>query len=136
MGIFTPNLIGSEVFPLAPKQEKLYYYVATDGPVNHFDGDVDESFMDDIKRFMKPVLASLKPKNQRKENFLARWENEFEEDWMQKFPYASHRIRERNSQRHWLSMTECSAQSFSFSPNLYEDDQVRYLYLIILKFYF
>ena len=135
MGIFTPNLIGTEVFPLAPKQEKLYYSVAQNGPINHFDGDVDESFVDDIKNFMQPVLASIKPNNQKKHNFLARWDNEFQEDWEQKFPYASHRITERSSNRIWLSATECSAASFSLSPNLYVDNQVS-VNIILLFFEF
>ena len=125
MGIFTPNLIGTEIFPLSPKQEKLYYAVAVNGPINHFDGDVDESFVDDIKRFMDPVLVSLRPNNQTKPEFLVRWENDFDDDWCQKFPYATHRIFERNNIRIALTATESAAASFSLSPNLYVGDQVR-----------
>ena len=108
-----------------------------------FDGDVDEAFMDDIKRFMNPILASRKPKNQQKANFLARWDNEtglqtgsagFETDWLQKFPYASHRINERSSNRIWLSETELSAVSFSTSPNLYADDQVNVFLITGIKY--
>ena len=124
MGIFTPNLIGTSIFPLSPKQEKLYHAVATNGPVNHFDGDIDENYMDDIKRFMAPVLASHRPNNQEKPNFLARWNNDFNQDWQQKFPLASHRIFERASNRIELSTAEQSAAAFSLSPNLYVDKHV------------
>ena len=128
MGIFTPNLIGTSIFPLSPKQEKLYHAVATDGPINHFDGDSDETFIDDIKRFMAPVLASNRPKNQAKSNFLVRWNNDFDQDWTQKFPLASYRIFERASNRIELSAAEQSAASFPLSPNLYVDKQVSILY--------
>ena len=124
MGIFTPNLIGTSIFPLSPKQEKLFHAVATDAPVNHFDGDIDENFIDDIKRFMAPVLASHRPNNQSKSNFLVRWNNDFDQDWQQKFPLASHRIFERASNRIELSAAEQSAAAFPLSPNLYVDKQV------------
>lgn len=124
MGIFTPNLIGTKIFPLPPKQEKMYYAVATDGHINHFDGDMDQPFVDDIKIHMAPILASMKPKNQHKKDFLTRWNNDFNADWNQKFPYASHRIFERSSRRIELTTEEQSAVSFSLSPNLYVDKHV------------
>ena len=124
MGIFTPSLMGTEIFPLSPKQEKLYHAVATDGPINHFDGDNDESFIDDIKTYMSQVLVSRRPNNQKKPDFLVRWNNDFNEDWAQKFPHASHRIFERSSRRIELTAEEQSAATFSISPNLYGDRQV------------
>ena len=126
MGIFTPSLMGTEIFPLSPKQEKLYHAVATDGPINHYDGDTDESFVDDIKTYMAQILVSQRPNNQRKTNFLVRWDNDFDEDWAQKFPYASHRIFERNPRRIQLTSEEQSAATFSLSPNLYVERQVNY----------
>ena len=124
MGIFTPSLIGTEIFPLSPKQEKMYHAVATDAPINHFDGDSDETFLDDIKTHMSAVLVSNRPNNQSKPDFLVRWNNDFNEDWAQKFPHASHRIFERNPRRIQLTADEQSAESFSLSPNLYVEKQV------------
>ena len=44
-------LHGTEIFPLSPKQEKLYYKVATNSTIDHYDGELDQTFLDDIKRF-------------------------------------------------------------------------------------
>ena len=128
--------MGTEIFPLSPKQEKLYHAVATDGPIDHFDGDMDESFSDDIKTFMSQVLVSQRPNNQKKSEFLVRWNNDYNEDWAQKFPHATHRIFERSSRRIHLTADEQAAASFSVSPNLYDTKQVSWNYDCNINFLF
>ena len=86
-------LHGTMIFPLSPKQEKLYFKVATNSPIDHYDGDQDQSFMDNIKLFMTPILESIFPSNQTSETFLCRRRNIFKEDWESKFPLASNRWR-------------------------------------------
>ena len=54
-GQFAPSLHGTTIFPLPPRQELMYYQVATDGNIDHFDGEPDSTFIDDIKTFMGPV---------------------------------------------------------------------------------
>ena len=89
-------LHGSIIFPLSPKQEKLYFKVATNAPIDHYDGDLDPIFVDDIKKFMEPVLESFFPSVQNAQRFLCRRKNYYAQDWKAKFPLASNRIDEFN----------------------------------------
>ena len=95
--LITP-LMGTKILPAAPKQEKLYYNVAMEGNIDHFDGEYDVTFADDIKAYMKPVLQSLHPVCQRRQSFLSRRDNKyFTQEWNEKFPLASIRIMEYNA---------------------------------------
>ena len=93
-GNFIKPLHGTKIFPLSPKQEKLYFKVATDSPIDHYDGETDQTFMDDIKKFMKPILESFLPNDQLHPRFLFRRRNKFLANWRAKFPLASNRIME------------------------------------------
>ena len=97
MGQFCPNLHGTSIFPLPPRQEKMYYNVATNAPLDHMDGELDPIFMDDIKIYMKPILGSLNPPTQNRAGFLSRLDKLVYVDWKTKFPYASHRLQDFNS---------------------------------------
>ena len=89
-------LHGTIIFPLSPKQEKLYFKVANNSSIDHYDGDQDQSFMDNIKLYMEPILESFFPSNQTSPTFLCRRRNVYKEDWEVKFPFASNRIEEQN----------------------------------------
>ena len=71
--------------------------MATNSSIDHYDGDLDQTFIDDIKKFMAPVLESFFPSFQTASRFLCRKRNNFEEDWAVKFPLASNRINEKNA---------------------------------------
>ena len=65
-------LHGTEIFPLSPKQEKFYFKVASNSSIDHYDGELDQTFLDDIKRFMNPIMESLSPEDQKDHTFLNR----------------------------------------------------------------
>ena len=111
------------VFPYAPRQEKLHFLIATDGPINHFDGEPDETYFADVRKYMAKVLAARNPPRQSKENFLCRQENDFAGDWVAKFPFASHRIKEYNAEHAEIPQNERNAASFQHFPAMYEDDR-------------
>lgn len=95
MGMFTPMLIGTEVFPITPKQEKAEFEIATGAPINHFDGDIVEDYIDDIKVHWRQILESMDPICQNDSRFLCRYNNpKFIDQWKVKFPFAKHRILE------------------------------------------
>ena len=96
-GNIVPPLFASNIFPMAPKQEKMYFNVASDTNIDHFDGELDSSFLDDIRTFMQPILDSFMPESQNSNKFLVRRDNpNFVGQWATKFPLASHRILEYN----------------------------------------
>ena len=96
-GNFIKPLHGTKIFPLSPKQEKLYFKVAVETPIDHYDGEQDQAFMDDIKQFMQPILESFLPNDQLQPRFLFRRKNKFLANWRVKFPLASNRIMEYNA---------------------------------------
>ena len=129
-GFITPMLIGTQVFPLAPKQEKLFFTVATDGPMDHYDGEPDHTYLDDIRRYMDPVLAALQPNRQSRPEFLNRAQNDFHADWLAKFPFASHRLFAYCGMRR--QMTEAEMSAFQFTENLYSERVVSYIIIVLI----
>ena len=114
-------LHGSSVFPLPPKQEKLYFNVATDACLDHFDGDLDSTYQDDIKRHMKLVMDSMRPERQKLKTFLTRAENKFfNQEWKIKFPFSSHRLQEFNSMHSEAIDIEKSVGGH-YSPEMYPE---------------
>ena len=119
LGNLVPSLHGSSVFPLAPKQEKLYFNIATDAVVDHFDGDLDSTYMDDIKCYMKRVMDSMHPERQSLRTFLTRAENKFfNREWSIKFPFSSHRLAEYNSAHSDAIEIERNVGGY-YSPEMY-----------------
>ena len=118
-GNLVPCLHGKSIFPLPPKQEKLYFNVATDSVLDHFDGELDPSYQDDIKKHMKLVMDSMRPERQRLGTFLTRAENKFfNQEWRVKFPFASHRLSEYNSAHSEVIDIEKSVGGY-YSPEMY-----------------
>ena len=119
-GNIVPTLFGTSIFPLAPKQEKMYYNVATETSIDHFDGELDQSFLDDIRTFMQPVLDSMAPECQKSDFFLTRRDNKsFVSQWATKFPYASNRILEFNAHHKEPPSIERNAGSH-YTPERYD----------------
>ena len=121
-GILCGPLVGTEIFPLPPRMEKLHYAVAKDLPLDHYDGEPQSQYLDDIKTYMDPILKSQFTSN--RTNFLFRQNNDsFEVDWQRKFPYASHRFGEHNAVRKHIRPEERfnkSSDEFSLFQNYSE----------------
>ena len=115
-GLFCAPLAGTEIFPLPPKMEKVHFAVATDQPTDHMDGEPQYQYLDDIKQYMEPILASYT--NPKKAKFLHRYGNDIENDWEHKFPYASHRFGEFPHVKKELKDTELFQ---SFQPNMFNN---------------
>ena len=121
-GNVCPVLHGTVIFPLPPKQEKVYFNVANDGAIDHYDGDPNPAFMDDIKQHMHYVMASLQPERQTLATFLARTNNfDFNREWREKFPFSSHRLHEHNAMHTEGLEIERNAATLH-DPSLYLDE--------------
>ena len=117
-GLFCSPLAGTEIFPLPPKMEKVHFDVAMDQPTDHMDGEPKYDYLDDIKKYMEPILASYK--NPNKDRFLYRYANDMENDWKHKFPYASHRFGEYPHVKRDVKDSE-QFQGFYNRPDMFEN---------------
>ena len=121
-GILCSPLAGTEIFPISPKMEKLHFAVAADMPVDHFDGEPQQQYLDDIKEYMQPIFASYQLSNRAK--YLHRYKNpNFNEEWATKFPYASHRFKEGNAIRGKVGAEEVFRVTLESNPNLMDEYQ-------------
>ena len=121
-GNIVPVLHGTSIFPLPPKQEKTYFMVANDGKLDHYDGEANQTFVDDIKAYMTSVMATLQPERQQMDSFLNRTENRFfNQEWKVKFPFASHRLHEKNAMHTDGLLVERTASS-NYDPSFYLHD--------------
>ena len=103
-GLICPPLAGTEIFPMAPRMEKIHFAVAADMPLDHFDGEPQQHYFDDIKSYMKPIFKSYQLSN--RDRYLHRFKNaNFDEEWRTKFPFASHRFFEGNAVRQYANVT-------------------------------
>ena len=57
-GLLCPPLWGTRLFPLAAKQEKLHFIAAADGKLEHFDGQPDQAYLEDIQKVMTKTFRS------------------------------------------------------------------------------
>ena len=97
-GLICPPLAGTEIFPISPGMEKVHFAVAADMPLDHFDGEPQQQYFDDIKSYMSPIFESYQLSS--KDRYLHRFKNmHFNEEWAKKFPYSSHRFQEGNAIR-------------------------------------
>ena len=92
-GLFCPPLWGSRLFPLAAKQEKIYFAAAANGKLNHFDGSPDEEYIEDIQKFMKKIFTSWDTKLTTKCPEIRT--TALDDYWRKKFPFASTRFYDR-----------------------------------------
>ena len=119
-GIFCPPLAGTEIFPMAPRMEKLHFAVAAEMPLDHYDGEPQQQFLDDIKEYMKPVFQSYQLSN--KDRYLQRFKNkDFNDEWNTKFPFSSHRFHEGNAIRTTVGANEVFKVNLINSPDLFSD---------------
>ena len=59
MGIFSSPLFGTNIFPLPPKQEKYHFNLMMNEPTDHYDGNPNSKYEDEIRRFMRPQLLAF-----------------------------------------------------------------------------
>ena len=118
-GILCAPLAGTEIFPMAPKMEKVHFAVAADMPLDHFDGEPQQHYFDDIKNHMKLVFKSYQLSN--RDRYLHRFKNyNFDDEWRTKFPFASHRFFEGNAVRGDIGEAEKFKTSLEKNPNLFQ----------------
>ena len=93
-GILCPPLWGTRLFPLAAKQEKLHFIAAADGKLDHFDGQPDQFYLEDIQKIMAKTFRSWDTQpnfeycpDLRSANLAYFWRN--------KFPFAIQKFEER-----------------------------------------
>lgn len=119
-GLLCPPLAGTEIFPISPRMEKLHFAVAADMPMDHFDGEPQQQYLDDIKEYMAPIFESYQVSN--KDKYLHRFKNpNFNQEWASKFPYSSHRFHEGNAIRRKVGANEVFKVNFDNNPNLLDD---------------
>ena len=119
-GLICPPLAGTEIFPISPRMEKIHFAVAADLPMDHFDGEPQQQYIDDIKSYMAPIFASYQVSN--KDKYLHRFKNpNFNEEWAKKFPYSSHRFQEGNAIRRKVGPDEVFKVNFDTNPNLLDN---------------
>ena len=86
-------MYGTRLFPLCAKQERVHFDVATRGVVEHYDGEPNQSYEEDIKKYMQRMFSGW-DFNSREANFLQDWSNTRAEDFSKKFPFALHRYND------------------------------------------
>ena len=118
-GILCAPLAGTEIFPMAPRMEKLHFAVAADMPLDHFDGEPQQQYLDDIKSYMTKIFKSYQVSN--RDRYLHRFKNaNFDDEWKLKFPFASHRFFEGNAVRGVIGENEKFKTSLEANPNLFQ----------------
>ena len=79
------------MFPLMAHQEKLHFVVATNGQVNHFDGEPDQLYFEDIHRIMKKTFDAWDVRPDA-DDYLQLGSPNLTMDFKRKFPFASVRF--------------------------------------------
>lgn len=124
--IICPPLWGTRIFPLCAKQEKLHFEVATDGPLDRFDGEPDESYLEDVKKFMKKTFRGWDC-NPDRASFLQPTSRYLADDYKNKFPFSIQRLTEscfsrkpipaKNRSRSHIGAVEQSNTQVTTRPN-------------------
>ena len=118
-GLLCAPLAGTEIFPVAPRMEKIHFAVTADMPLDHFDGEPQQQYFDDIKGYMKDVFKSYHISN--RDRYLHRFKNaNFDDEWRLKFPFASHRFFEGNAVRGEIGQEEKFRTSLEANPDLFQ----------------
>ena len=82
------------MFPVMANQEKLHFVVATDGQLDRFDGDADESYLRDVKNHTEKILSAWDVKAPAYD-FLQSESRNLEKDFEAKFPFAGQRFKQK-----------------------------------------
>ena len=93
MGIFCGPLFGTEIFPLPPKQEKYHFNLMMNKPTDHYDGNPNSAYEDQVRRYMQKPSRAFERTNLRFNTQQALVANE--RNWNAKFPFASQRFGEQ-----------------------------------------
>ena len=67
--------------------------MANGNPVEHYDGEPNQSYEEDIRRYMQRMYSGWDHKSN-EENFLQDWSITRAEDFSRKFPFAMHRFND------------------------------------------
>ena len=86
MGIFASPLFGTNIFPLPPKQEKYHFNLMMNGPTDHYDGNPNSKYEDEIRRIMKPQMLAFEKTSVSFNDQRSLTHNL--EEWDSKFPFA------------------------------------------------
>ena len=86
-GILVAPLFGTEIFPLPPKQEKFHFNLVMNEPTDHYDGNPNSKYEDEVRTWMKKQIFAF---GKTSISFNAmRMLDENQELWAQKFPLST-----------------------------------------------
>ena len=88
-------MMGTRLFPLSPKQERVHFDVATKGSVDHYDGEPNQAYQEDIKKFMARTFSGWDHQPESTSTFLQDWSTTRGTDFNKKFPFAIHRFDDK-----------------------------------------
>ena len=88
-----PPLFGTRLFPLCAKQERVHFDIATNGAVGHYDGEPNQSYEEDICKYMARTFGGWDHQSS-EHNFLQDWSTTRPRDYNTKFPFSIHRFGE------------------------------------------
>ena len=96
------------MFPASAKQEKFHFIAATSGNIDHFDGDPDLDYLQDVRQYMQRMFDGwdYQPNDR---DFLQKRSGRQSQDFEKKFPFAIHRLQsrmygsDRNKKREWVA---------------------------------
>ena len=87
-------MYGSRLFPLAAKQERVHFDVATKGAVGHYDGEPNQAYEEDIKKYMNRMFSGWDHQSD-SSNYLQDWSVTRAADYEAKFPFSIHRYNDQ-----------------------------------------
>ena len=90
MGIFCGPLFGTDIFPLPPRQEKYHFNLVMDKPTDHYDGNPNSAYEDQVRRYMQKPSRAFERTNLRFNSQQSLTANE--RNWNLKFPFSSQRF--------------------------------------------
>ena len=66
--------------------------MATNGKTDHFDGEPDQQYFEDIQKYMQRMFSGWDCDVDQSESFLQRWSPTISEDYRKKFPFSTERF--------------------------------------------
>ena len=116
MGMFVAPLFGTPIFPLPPKQERYHFKLMMNEPTDHFDGNPNSKYEDEIRRLMKPqILAFGKTSVAINNQWLL---SRCVDLWYQKFPLAGIRWGEKSAAYDEQALGATHFETVEQNPNL------------------
>ena len=89
-----PPLFGTRLFPLCAKQERVHFDVATNGALGHYDGEPNQSYEEDIRKYMNRMFDGWDHQSE-EYNYLQDWSTSKPRDYTTKFPFSTHRFKDK-----------------------------------------